>query len=704
MSIVSLLVSSAPTGYTVSRKPTVRSWSEPLIRHEAPGFAPDEQEPGEFHEVRFNFNYDPDKYEVQGCYGFNDYGFEYEISEDMPVATIAENYPTTFVCVFNRIEDVFTPTQTYIFHENVKASQGLTLTFDPADADRTVRFRSYNPDGTMTSLPALEYDPVTGEEIWDFENANTFMIWIDNYVYVDGFGPVPCYLTGSAAYNDKATGLLNEAVFDYKTNAVSDRVHFLQARYIVPQDPDYFLEYDWASEFFIVPLECSGVPDEDITNRGMAYHTYSLDGAFANTPGFNSHEVEMVSKGISPFNVVNGRSNHFIVPIFTVGDHPRFSICETAVENPLLYAGAVPASIERDHFDQELWMREQDGIYAPGVIWTDGAFRHVISGKIPGLEDNRPLSSWTDGGAFLPGHAAFDSGMDGMKFGASFPICAAYTQIMKKKDGTPVYVFQPQYFGTRGEWRRIDLAHLDGKVEADGKTLCDNYDDMYSWAGKWASDSHDPTKVTATFTNTNWCLGSMDGISITSLTYDETAGDDRSAPTVCGLQIVDAGGLTAYEFNNSADLTIRLSAADFNCTGSYYKRVDVAGMKVEIAPMATDEYIEVTMTEDESLKNAVAGFGQYWEGTLSSGLANGWYNLRVSLADEVGNTHTQTISPAFLIGKDEGGIDVVVAGTEGSCDIFNLQGVKVGNGFGSLPAGVYVVRDSAGNVTKRIVR
>lgn len=72
--------------------------------------------------------------------------------------------------------------------------------------------------------------------------------------------------------------------------------------------------------------------------------------------------------------------------------------------------------------------------------------------------------------------------------------------------------------------------------------------------------------------------------------------------------------------------------------------------------------------------------------------------MRVSLADKVGNTHEQTIAPAFLVGDDTG-IGEVVETDYSTAEYFNMQGVRVlnpGEGF-------YIVR-RGGKVTKEIIR
>ena len=54
------------------------------------------------------------------------------------------------------------------------------------------------------------------------------------------------------------------------------------------------------------------------------------------------------------------------------------------------------------------------------------------------------------------------------------------------------------------------------------------------------------------------------------------------------------------------------------------------------------------------------GFGYFYRASLAS--VNGkekWYDLRIKLDDAIGNTHTQTLMPAFFVKGNTSGLDEI---------------------------------------------
>lgn len=194
---------------------------------------------------------------------------------------------------------------------------------------------------------------------------------------------------------------------------------------------------------------------------------------------------------------------------------------------------------------------------------------------------------------------------------------------------------------------------------------------------------------------------------------------DICPPVVQQVQFRTVDGIITDRIDNASDGIVRIAAGDFNqvfaedSESQWWYEGAEASLKVEFAPVGTDEWAEVAM--EERPEWYVREFGNLYEGSLEGLDKEGWYDMRITQTDADGSFAQQVISPAVKIGESTGvaavnaniglvisnGIATVADGL--TIEVYSLGGnlLKVGKGsldLSGLPVGVYVVRSGSRSV------
>lgn len=209
--------------------------------------------------------------------------------------------------------------------------------------------------------------------------------------------------------------------------------------------------------------------------------------------------------------------------------------------------------------------------------------------------------------------------------------------------------------------------------------------------------------------------GEIEGCVTAELGIKKGEGMDADfvPPVLTFMGMHDAKGNLTDRFETASDGTVEFYAGDFyfdfdwsltqyeNYRGyPRYMCRTIPSVKVEYAPYQTDNFAELTVTEVPE-KYFYPGWGNYYTVPLkdvSAKSANAWFDLRISLEDEAGNTHVQTLSPAFRI-NDASGVETVYSDS-GSCEsvYYDMMGRRVDN-----PAnGIFIER--RGNVSRKVMK
>ncbi|MBD5358330.1 MAG: hypothetical protein HDR88_15315 [Bacteroides sp.] len=207
--------------------------------------------------------------------------------------------------------------------------------------------------------------------------------------------------------------------------------------------------------------------------------------------------------------------------------------------------------------------------------------------------------------------------------------------------------------------------------------------------------------------------GEIEGCVTAELSIKRGSGmnEDYIPPVLTYLGMNNKEGMLTDRFNTATDGIIYFYASDFyanfdwslgeliNYPQYLCNTIPTEKIKVEYVPYGGNNYSELPVTEVPE-KYFFPGWGSYYTVPLESvkGYSeNGWFDLRITLEDETGNKHVQTVSPAFKI-LDATGIESVNEELTTTPVYYNMQGVQVAN----PENGIYIER--IGNQTRKVIK
>lgn len=212
--------------------------------------------------------------------------------------------------------------------------------------------------------------------------------------------------------------------------------------------------------------------------------------------------------------------------------------------------------------------------------------------------------------------------------------------------------------------------------------------------------------------------------------------EDPIPPVLTMIQFRDKDQVVTDRFDKGEDGILTFSAADLKRyeeiindgdgnylgTVSYDTFIGTPVPTVEYAPLHSNEWSSIEVCEDKD-KFFMPCYGAYFYGNLKNvnrPSASGWFDLRISLTDNAGNTQTSIISPAFKIDslsnidsikEDDktifisGDFAYISGGDEAHFSVFSMDGVLLLSGKGNtidlrdLQPGIYVITGKTGRAT-----
>ena len=183
------------------------------------------------------------------------------------------------------------------------------------------------------------------------------------------------------------------------------------------------------------------------------------------------------------------------------------------------------------------------------------------------------------------------------------------------------------------------------------------------------------------------------------------------------LQFRNADGNVTDRFASGNDGIMEMTAADFNCQfmtdyrGAIYECNPIS-ITVAYSPYGKDSWTELAVEDIPELYNE-KGWGYFYRTSLKDvegAGEKGWFDLRFSMSDEAGNTHVQTVSPAFRIddlvdtGISQLRIDNGQLTIPGNETVYDVMGRRVADNSSKAMKGIQIVRRQNGDVRKVVVR
>lgn len=226
--------------------------------------------------------------------------------------------------------------------------------------------------------------------------------------------------------------------------------------------------------------------------------------------------------------------------------------------------------------------------------------------------------------------------------------------------------FEWGFVGINGEKREIDDIGIKISLTLNGDTLAANKSQLNALFNSWTQALPAEGKVRVEMRNENILIDRMKGYNLMELEY-ASRGDDSTPPVLQIMRPV-AGEKVSDRFDDVSDASIDFVAGDykFNYIGArnpFYTDFGKIGVKAEYAPHGSDSFSELPASEMTE-RFWMPGWGHYYRASLATAdrkSPDGWFDVRLTLSDEAGNTHRQTFSPAFFVKTLSGVVDVEVA-------------------------------------------
>ena len=582
--------------------------------------------------------------------------------------------------------DFFTPA-TLVLKE-VEVTGNMTIDFDASTAVNEVTYDVKTRNGESLVLPLYKDKKV------DLSQGNVRSSWRSSSIFHPEYTEVFTNY-GNDGYRME-DGRDGSHAFNFRINDISDDFTFVET--VLTESTEY--------EMSLMALSHKGLPEAGtpVSNDPASFVAHTE--FFVPTPQYDNLRHELYNSEIYSYSVVNG---FLMVGYRYVSEKPVPTFYVSCVndnnDDTDMSFLTTPKFFEEDYYVTGDQRRTQAAILGCPVASTeDGLFY-----------ENSFHDYFTIPVENMPGN-----------MGNNTPVNALRTHVVSSS-GKKVMKWEPQFVGRWGEIREADPRTITAEVKYNGEVKCSDWATIGDWAEEWASDSHTPGIVTATFTSDNTLIdNSVTGTNTVEVTYDESS-YDLCAPVLQFLTVKNEDGVYTDRLADTQGASLEFIAGDFNGTGTYGSSQDVFQWTVEVAPHGTSNFKTVPSQVVRNMEGTQK-WGVYTANisTVNEESESGWFDVRVTLSDFATAKSVQTIAPAFDVASLSGvapaaaggnptitvkGSTITVAGAENpTVEVFATAGRcalrATGNTIdaSALQPGIYVVKatTAAATVTAKI--
>ncbi len=580
-----------------------------------------------------------------------------------------------------------------VFKENVVIDKDMTISFNKEEATIPFTFKVFDEQGTQLVLDKYEAGAVAEQG-----NINSYRSY--SFFALKGMGVVHTIIGGS--YRIKGYDV------DYYTNQVSDRFSLLHTCNMRSKlnNQTYFFKFE-------TPLNAAATLESkpnDIKTYKQKF-TPTLAGEAEPTSHIYGKrvwctyngEVLLSGKAENKNMVLENNENIFHLDLpepagqgFAVMVSPMMGDTYNATNKQYKHIVGLPVA-----------GNAKDGLsfidYGYDIL--DG-FVIPVGGGNATVYPGNPALSWMNTDADKT-----------YEYGNNCPLLS-----IKSKDYNGNSTKLLTYLGRYGEIYETDKSTVANSDQANGAFIDE------------------------TFTQENVKVDEITGKNVT-VVHRLASGSDYTAPSIQMLRFVQKNAETSpvatmAPVSSGGVITDRVSAAGGSlefvagdmqyhydqtvASKRYYECKPMSSVEVSCAKHGTDVWTSLEAVEIPE-NFFMPGFGYFYRASLASlEGGNEWYDVRIKLADEAGNTHTQTLMPAFFLNTESSGIDKtkigntvgifyhngsVIAGKPSHMVVFSLDGKVVKTAFGQemtlngMDKGVYVVKATTEDgqvITKKI--
>lgn len=280
--------------------------------------------------------------------------------------------------------------------------------------------------------------------------------------------------------------------------------------------------------------------------------------------------------------------------------------------------------------------------------------------------------------------------------------------------------FSPSYCGYAGDYVASVNATIDAApvITYNGKAVeydSEYYSDFWSggflgWCSDWNYENHPAGAYTMSF-ECPQMIDDIYGKVEYSVSFDQTK-KDCVPPVVQYLQFRDKDDNVTCVFEEGLEGDVFIGAGDFaaDSEGILESGKEVSVPTVSYAPFGTDDWTVLELEEVAKSSDCFAPIYKISLLQVDKEALDGWFDLKIEMADAEGNTMSQMSSPAFKISEladvhqlREESSKMRIEGRKvysdnTGIDVFTVYGSKVASinaksaELSDLPAGVYIIR------------
>lgn len=606
-----------------------------------------------------------------------------DISAEVPCG----NYDVIF-CFYNNSNEPY-----YVIKEQIDITEDVTISLSPDMATNHITIRNYGPDGNLLRANLEEIDESTGIITTSGGNVDKTKLQSMLFQRGDDEGPIRIYDYQSYGAMPSEEECLYPAG-NIHVSDCSNKYYFFQWR------GSYLSNDGFALSCFTTDNIKTQILDNKADKYVLHEETFNYSPYGKDKPG-TGYGIGVITfyKGMwinrnqqytmdtDPNTEKEGVEGNLRIWIADYEDS-----CNSGVEMAVA-GGAI------DYFKEQIVRPELPPQKVP--VMLNGAWLTAVHGEkksiaVPTKDAFDSALPTNDIYLFSHSEFTYPSDMKTGGYGNNCPINAInirnYYAPWIEQNTTNLYNY---FVGRYGETRWCDNPLITTELKFNGVTI-ENPDE-------WSAEADGIYDITVVDTNIE--VDGLPGKNTTTVHYDLRQ-EDSTPPTIEMLQFKNSEGYITDRFEKAEDGTMIFTAADINYfmdpvswEDNYsYKPVYIT---VEYSPYGEDYWTEMAIEEVPELYNE-NGWGYFYRASLEnidSKADNGWFDVRFSMADAAGNTHVQTVSPAFRInGQVNTGIKT--PNIEHKQTTYDLQGRHVSNGR----KGLTIVRSSNGDVHKMVVR
>ena len=645
--------------------------------------------------VSFNFILDPEQFSVEQIFLLNVNGRVWVDDNDYSAFVFPETYD--IIASFRKGQS---PIKHIVILENVEIAKDTIIDVNAEMATNHIKIISHRPDGELLLHGKGHMDEDSNEWIVDDKGdiertcASTFVICKEVGVGLDFYS----FIIGEMGNEDDR----KLSFLDFYINDVSNRYLLVQIRNSISVNKDvFFVSYFSTDNVHVDKIE------NDPNDFYYSEETFEIspDGKYYKGGGWGCP----VLLQYGPWKICAPHPN-----VFFTDEKEDDVISSKAYLN-------IPAEDSYDN-NLKLWVSSSVADHIKSIVtdWGDEMVEEkLMCGPLFSIKDEKkyylPISN-RDGfpstGPFtietIKKHLGFLylSEAKTSYYGSTCPINNVIVQNLSFPWSEEVQSsWVTNYIGRYGETRFCDDASTTLSMKFNGEII-EN-------PAKWFPERNGVYDIK--IENTNIIIDGLPGKSTTLLHYDLTK-EENTPPTIQMLMFKDEIGHVTEKFSTGAEGVMEFSAAVFDydidifyddegtpVSANYFYYYNPLNVLVEYSPYDAEEWKKLDIKEVPEL-NYEKGWGYFYRASLKDVEGEGekgWFDVRFTMSDEAGNTHVQTVSPAFrLDDRSIVGVANVEVNNVKATLHYGLDGKRVDEAH----KGVHIVKFSNGEVRKMVVK